>query len=97
MCKRAGCFEGWQRQKWRRSTNTRVKSDKIIVTSKIFIPLINIVPNLLCMCLSMSQNNVFFNPCHQMVFKGSFDDLVKKIQCDKLMDVHTRKIVRERL
>ena len=45
----------------------------------------------------MSNNQVFFNPRHKMVFEGAFDDLMKEIWGDKFMYVSSWKVIGERL
>jgi len=45
----------------------------------------------------MSNNQVFFNPHHKMVFEGAFDDLMKEIWGDKFMYVSSWKVIGERL
>jgi hypothetical protein len=45
----------------------------------------------------MSQNKIFLNPGNKVIFEGAFDDLMEKVWREELMDVCTRKVVRERL
>jgi hypothetical protein len=57
------------------------------------IPVIYVVQNAIGLGSTMSKNKKLFHPGNEVIFEGSFDDLVEKIGCDKLMDVSTRKIV----
>lgn len=43
------------------------------------------------------RGNVLPDPCHQMIFEDTFDDLVENIRCNKLIDVGMWKYARERL
>lgn len=45
----------------------------------------------------MSKNQVFFYPCYEVVFEGSFDDLMKEIRRDKFVNISSWKIVCEGL
>jgi len=41
----------------------------------------------------MPLHKVLFHPLDQMVFKGSFNQLVKKVRREKLMDISTWKVI----
>ena len=45
----------------------------------------------------MNQKEVFFNPSYEVIFKGSFDDLMEKIWGDEFVDISSWKIVGEGL
>jgi hypothetical protein len=46
---------------------------------------------------AMNMMEVLLHPCHKMVLEAAFDDLVKDVQCNQLMNVHTRKVISKRL
>ena len=39
----------------------------------------------------MNQNEVLFNPRHQVVLEGALDDLVKDIRGDHVVDIRLRE------
>jgi hypothetical protein len=45
----------------------------------------------------MYENKILTNPCNEMVFKCTFDDLVEEIRTQKFMDIGARKLGSERL
>jgi hypothetical protein len=45
----------------------------------------------------VSLRDIVLNPSNKVVLKGPFDDLMKKIGREELVDVSTRKVVCERL
>jgi hypothetical protein len=40
---------------------------------------------------------VLLHPCNEMVLEAAFDDLVKEIRCNKVMNIGTREVIRKRL
>jgi len=45
----------------------------------------------------MSNNEVFLNPSYEMIFKGSFNDLMKEVWGNKFMYIGSWKVVGEGL
>lgn len=62
-----------------------------------FLPAIYVVNDDLGSCLTMLLNEIFVDPCYDMVFESALDHLVEEIWREELMDVGARKIVSERL
>jgi hypothetical protein len=61
------------------------------------LPVINIVQYAISFSSSMGNNQVFFYPCYEVVFKGSFDDLMKEIRRNKFVNIGSWKIICEGL
>ena len=45
----------------------------------------------------MDEDQVFFYPTHEVVFKGPFDDLVEEVRSEEFMDISTRETCGKRL
>ena len=45
----------------------------------------------------MCDYKILLYPCYQMIFKGSFDNLMKKVGRDELINICTWKVICERL
>ena len=44
------------------------------------LPQVNVVKDLVGTSLAMLEQNIFTDPCHQMVFPATFDDLVENVR-----------------
>jgi hypothetical protein len=63
---------------------------------KIFnLPPVNICENTICLILTMFGIDILNDPRNKMIFKGILDDLMKKVRCQKFMDVGVGKMGRE--
>jgi hypothetical protein len=40
---------------------------------------------------------ILLDPCHEMVFKCSFDNLMQDVRCEELVNVGAREVIGERL
>jgi hypothetical protein len=45
----------------------------------------------------VSKKKIFFNPSHEMILKGSFDDLVEEIWGDEFVYISSGEIIGEGL
>jgi hypothetical protein len=61
------------------------------------LPAVNIVHDLLCMCRTMSDDEIFFNPRYEVILEYPFYNLMEKIGGNKFMNIGAWKIVGERL
>ena len=61
------------------------------------VPSINVGHDYACLTLAMSHRQIFAYPCHQVVFEATLDELMKEIRHDKVVNVSTGKMNRERL
>lgn len=60
------------------------------------IPSINVIQDTLCFSLCFCYRiDVFFNPCNEMIFERPFDELVKQIGCEELVNVGAWKVMGE--
>lgn len=55
------------------------------------IPSVNVVENFLCLTRIVAFD-VLFNPRNEVVFKCPFNDLMKNIWCNQLVDIRSREI-----
>ena len=56
-------------------------------------PAVNVIHYLLCTSLSMNENEIFVYPGDEMVFEGSFDDLMEEVGREKLVNIRSRKLM----
>jgi hypothetical protein len=61
------------------------------------LPQVNVVKDLVGTSLAMLEQNIFTDPCHQMVFPATFDDLVENVRRQHFVDVSTGEVICERL
>ena len=61
------------------------------------IPAIDIGHDIRCASFPMDEDQVFFYPTHEVVFKGPFDDLVEEVGGEEFMDISTRETCGKRL
>jgi hypothetical protein len=59
--------------------------------------LIDVIHSTFSLPFAVNMMEVLLHPCHKMVLEAAFDDLVKDIRCNQLMNVGTRKVVSKRL
>jgi hypothetical protein len=58
-------------------------------------PMIDVIQNSVCSCLSVFQDQVFFYPCYKVILKCSFYYLMKQVGGNQFMDISPRKIIRK--
>lgn len=62
------------------------------------IPTIDVIKNLICLTFTFgSVADVLRYPRHEMVLKGSFDNLMEQVGCEEYVDVGARELMCERL
>ena len=59
--------------------------------------LVDIIKNTIGFCFTIPNLEVFADPGHKVIFKNTFDNLVKKVRCQHPIDVSIREIICERL
>src|ERR1700733_1767461 len=72
-----------------------IKIKVISVTSKarkMISPFIDICHYRSCSGRAMYKNKILANPCDEMVFECTFDDLAKEIRAQKFMDIGAREM-----
>jgi len=57
------------------------------------IPSINVIEDPFSLCPSMSVDQVFLDPVHQMILESAFDELMENIRRKHFMDVCTWKVI----
>jgi hypothetical protein len=67
------------------------------ISTEAYIPVVNIFYDAQSHCFTMSFMQIVCYPSHKVVFKGSFDELMQKVRCEKLVDVCLWKSMCERL
>ena len=57
--------------------------------------LVDIIKNTIGFCFTIPNLEVFADPGHKVIFKNTFDNLVKKVRCQHPIDVSIREIICE--
>lgn len=61
------------------------------------IPMIDVILDLVCSCLTMLYYQELIDPSYEMIVEPTLDQLMEDVQCDKLTDIRTREVICERL
>jgi hypothetical protein len=59
------------------------------------LPAVDVLHDCECVRFSMLENKVLIHPCDNMILERAFDNLMKKVRQQKLVNIGTRKIVRK--
>jgi len=57
------------------------------------IPVVYIIQNAIGLGFAMSKQKIFSHPGNKMIFECSFNNLMEKIWCNKLMYISTWEII----
>jgi hypothetical protein len=85
------------RERWNHGNSgalqMRIKTEKLWVD----LPSINVVEDLVGLCLTMGHNKIFINPRNKMILEYTLDELMQDVWGNKLLNISAGEIVCKRL
>jgi hypothetical protein len=61
------------------------------------LPQVNVIEDLVGTDLSVFKKKIFPDPCYQMIFPATLDDLMENVRRQHFVNVSTGEVIRKRL